>query len=258
LITIFCIQKGGTAKTTTSVCSGHILSTVYNHDVLFIDLDSQSNSTCSFGFSKPESIDNTILDVLKGTKDINDCIYETSFGVDLIPSNKYLSSFVVESLTNQDKYGNPVYILKNKLQNLKKEYTNIIIDLPPELGIFTISGMIAADNIIIPVQTEFRSLRGLEILMETINSVKSLHNPKLEILGILPTMFDARTNLCTTVLQDIRKEYDGKVRIFDTVIPRIIRLAEADYFYEPPTHRYKNDEKVQSYIEFIKEAFING
>lgn len=258
MITVFCIQKGGSSKTTTTVCSAHTLATVYNKDVLVLDLDSQSNATCSFGFENPEEIDNTILDVLRGIKDINECIYQTNFGVDLIPSNKFLSGFVVEALTNQNVYGNPVYILKNKLQMLSKSYSHILIDLPPELGIFTISGMIAADNIVIPAQTEFRSIRGLEILLETIDSVKHLHNPKLEILGILPTMFNASTNLCTTVLQDIRKKFDGEVRVFDTVIPRIIRLAEADYFYEPATYRYKEDKKVQSYLDFVKEAFING
>jgi chromosome partitioning protein len=152
LITVFCIQKGGSSKTTTTVCTGHTLSTVYGKKVLVIDLDGQSNTTCSFGFLEPESIDNTILDVLRNEKDINDCIYETNYGVDLIPSNKYLSSFVVDALTNQDKYGNPVYILKEKLQGISKAYDHILIDLPPELGVFTISALIAADNVVIPAQ----------------------------------------------------------------------------------------------------------
>jgi chromosome partitioning protein len=258
LITIFCLQKGGASKSTTCVCTGHLLSTEYNRDTLVIDLDSQASTTMSYGFQKPEDIEFTILDVLNGTCNINDCIYETNFGVDLIPSNKFLSSFVIDSITNQKKYGNPFYVLKDKISMLEKKYTHILIDLPPELGIFAISGMVAADNIVIPVQTEFRSLRGLEILMETIESVKENHNPNLEILGILPTMYNASTNLSLTILQDIRKNFLDKVRIFDTVIPRVVRLAEADYYYEPPTFRYKNDDKVQSYKNFVKECFIDA
>lgn len=258
MITIFCLQKGGASKSTTCVCSGHLLSTIYERDTLVIDLDSQASTTMSYGFQEPEDIEFTILDVLNGSCNINDCIYETNFGVDLIPSNKYLSSFVIDSITNQDKYGNPFYVLKNRLSMLEKEYKHILIDLPPELGIFAISGMVAADNIVIPVQTEFRSLRGLEILMETIESIKSLHNPNLEILGILPTMYTSSFNLCITALQDIHKTYSGKVRIFENLIPRTVRLAEADYYYEPPTYRFKNDDKVLSYKKFVEEAFING
>lgn len=253
MITAFCIQKGGSSKTTTCVCTAHSLATKHNKSVLLCDLDFQSNATMSFGFKNPESIDNTILNVLKGDMNINDCIYETNYGVDLIPSNKFLSSFVVESITNPDKYGNPIYILKDKLQCLERNYSHILIDLPPELGIFTLNGLVTADNVIIPVQTEFRALRGLEILMETIDSVKALHNPELEILGILPTMYDARTNLSIQVFEDIKNKYSSRAKVYN-IIPRIAKLAEADYFYEPPTYRYP--EKVQQYFDFVEEVFI--
>jgi chromosome partitioning protein len=254
VITSIVLQKGGVGKSTTAVCCSCLLAQrKKKNKVLLIDLDSQANSSMSMGFLKPESLDKTILEVLQGDVDINECIYPSQYKVDVIPSKSSLSGFIITSLTNSKKFGNPMLILRDKLTQLRQKYDHIIIDLPPELGIFTMSGLIASDNILIPLQAEARSTRGVDILLEMVENIRQTYNSKLSILGIVGTMF-SKTNLCTTVFQETRKHFQGKIRVFDTVIYRTIKFAEADY-YNMPAVFYSDAEQVQNYKSLVKEMF---
>lgn len=250
------LQSGGSGKTTTACNLAFALQSM-NKKVLCCDLDSQSNMSLNLGFKDIESLEKTIYEVLLGDTDIEDAIYETPFNIDLIPSKSILSSFFITALTNPKKYPTPFYILKNALNKISNLYDYIIIDNPPSLDFYTVSSLAASHKILIPMQCEPKSIRGLEMLFDAFENVKSVYNPNLEVLGIVGTMFNRGTNISTTVLQEVRKKYDGLYKVFDSVIYRTVKFSESDLFHKPAL-AYSNNEQVKEYFNLAKEVVASG
>lgn len=214
-------QKGGVGKTTTALNLGVYISR-QGKKVLLVDLDPQANLTSGVGVEKADSQDkDSIYDILVESKDVKDLVKKTNAGVDLIPSGIELAGAEIELVNSMSRES----ILKSALGNLEDEYDVVIIDCPPSLGLLTINGLVAADKVIIPVQSEYYALEGLGQLINTIKIVKTKLNNDLELFGIAITMYDARTNLSKEVAAELSNNFKDKV--FNTIIPRNIRLSEA-------------------------------
>jgi len=213
-------QKGGVGKTTTAVSLASYVGKK-KKKVLVIDLDPQANATSGLGIEKSE-LENTTYDVLINDCPVEDVILESSaLNVDIIPTNINLAGAEVE-LVNAISREN---ILKSAIADIKDDYDYILIDCPPSLGLLTINALTASDGIIIPIQGEYYALEGLSQLVETINIVKKKLNPDIEIIGVVLTMFDMRTQLSKQVREEVEEYF--KKKVFKTVIPRNVRLAEA-------------------------------
>ena len=211
-------QKGGVGKTTSAVNLTACL-----HDlglkVLLCDFDPQANATSGLGVDK-KKVKHDVYDVVVDGADIKNAIVHTKFG-DVLPSSADLAGAGVELVA----LDNPNQRLNMALRQVIDQYDVIFIDCPPSLEMLTLNGLAAADGILVPVQCEYYALEGLSDLMSTLRLVKKRINPQLEIFGVVLTMFDGRTNFSTQVAQEVRRHFPGKV--FNTVIPRNIRLAEA-------------------------------
>jgi len=213
-------QKGGVGKTTTSINLSAGLGKL-GYKVLLIDLDPQGNATSGLGVYS-EDINYLIYDVLALDTDINQAIQKTSAeNVDIIPSNNDLAGLEIELA----RAGNWERILEEKMKKLDKEYDFIFIDCPPSLGILSIIGLVASDSIIIPIQCEYYALEGVSQLFNTYELIKQNLNPKLEIQGVVLSMFDGRTNLSIQVVDEVKAYFKNKV--YTSIIPRNVRLAEA-------------------------------
>ncbi|HAR63433.1 MAG: ParA family protein [Candidatus Margulisiibacteriota bacterium] len=213
-------QKGGVGKTTTAVnLSAYLASR--GEKTLIIDMDPQGNASSGLGVNK-DSIEFDIYSVIIGRVDINDSIVSTEIeNLSIIPATKNLAGAEVELAGMEARE----YMLKSSMKSIKDSFDYVIIDCPPSLGLLTINALGASDKVIIPVQCEYYALEGLGNLIGTLKLVKKSINPGLEIAGIVMTMFDARTMLNNQVVVDA-KNYFGK-KVFETVIPRNIRLSEA-------------------------------
>ena len=213
-------QKGGVGKTTTAINLSASLAAL-GKKVLVIDTDPQGNTTSGFGVEKND-LENTIYEMILGECSIQDCMIKNVVeGVSILPANVNLAAAEIE-LIGVDKKD---FILKNEIDYIKDSYDFILIDCPPSLNTLTINAMTAANSVLVPIQCEYYALEGLSQLIHTINLIKERLNPDLDIDGVVFTMYDSRTNFSEQVAAEI-KNYFGE-KVYKTVIPRNIRLAEA-------------------------------
>jgi len=213
-------QKGGVGKTTTAINLSACLAEK-NRKVLTIDIDPQGNTSSGLGIDK-NSIKNSIYQMLIGDCTLEECRIKTNIkNLDILPSNVNLAGAEIELIGVEGRE----YILKKYIDKIKEDYDFIIIDCPPSLNTLTVNAMTTADTVLVPIQCEFYALEGLTQLIHTINLVKQRLNPKLELEGVVFTMFDARTNLSLQVVENVKANL--KQNIYKTIIPRNVRLAEA-------------------------------
>ncbi len=221
-------QKGGVGKTTTSINLSAALGAA-GKKVLLIDMDPQGNATTGFGIDK-NNLENTVYELLLDECSFDEAlIREAAEGLSLVPANVNLAGAEIELLEMARKE----YILKDALDFVRDSYDYILIDCPPSLSLLTINAMTAADTVLVPIQCEYYALEGLSQLIYTINLCRRGLNPSLNIEGIVFTMYDARTNLSQEVVENVKAHVEQY--IFETVIPRNIRLAEAPSYGEPIT-----------------------
>lgn len=213
-------QKGGVGKTTTTINLAYCLAKENNARVLLVDFDPQGNATSGLGVDKTK-LKHTVLDVVQKTVDIRRVIQKTDVKrVDVVPATPQLANAEVELARAERRFVR----LRDALETID-DYDYILIDSPPSLSLLTVNGLIAAQYILLPVQAEFYALEGLGQLLETMQLIRKGMNPTLELIGVLVTMMDSRTTLSNQVHAEIKKHFPG--RVFETTIPRNVRIAEA-------------------------------
>ena len=246
-------QKGGVGKTTTSINLSSSLGHLGKR-VLLIDLDSQSNTTTGLGIEKA-NIKKSTYDVIMGACDIKEAIIKTPFkNLSVIPSVIDLAGAEIElmQISAQDRDFIMTEQLKRQLETIKDKYDYILIDCPPALGILTLNALSASNSVLIPIQCEFYSLDGVNLLLKTILKVQKGVNPNLEIEGVLLTMLDGRTLLGLEVVEDVRKFFNEKV--FSTIIPRLVKLVEAPSHGKPIIEYDPKSKGALAYLNLAKEV----
>lgn len=245
IITI-CNQKGGTGKTTSAINISSYMA-LAEKKVLLIDLDPQSNATSGLGINR-HNIPKSTYHVLLEELDVKDVLQKTAINnLFVAPANLDLTGAEIELVGALGRE----YRLKKSLLNAKQEFDFIFIDSPPSLGLLTVNALCASDAVLIPVQSEYYALEGLTQLLNTVNLVKNNLNPGLEVMGVFLTMADLRTNLSREVIQEVKNYFKDKV--YNTIIPRNIKLGEAPSFGKPIVIYDKDSLGAQKYSELVRE-----
>ena len=240
-------QKGGVGKTTTNINLAACLA-VKGKKILVLDIDPQGNTTSGLGISKTDDGLSTYDLLTNSSININEAIRETeTSGLHIIPGSVQLAGAEVELVQLDHRESR----LKTALMPVKDRYDYIFIDCPPSLGLLTINSLTAVDSVLIPIQCEYYALEGVSQLMSTIEIVKKTLNPSLEIEGVILSMFDGRTNLSIQVVEEVKKYFREKV--YTTVIPRNVRLAEAPSYGMPIVEYDPNSTGAEAYSEFAEE-----
>lgn len=244
-------QKGGVGKTTTAINLSACLAEA-GQKVLAIDMDPQGNMTSGLGVDK-DHVENTAYELLLGDADIKDCLQKSVVdNLELIASNINLAAAEIELIGEDEKE----FILQKALGEINGNYDFVIVDCPPSLNVLTINSMCAADTVIVPIQCEYYALEGLSQLIHTINLVQERLNPKLEIEGVVFTMYDARTNLSLQVVENVKSNL--KQAIYKTIIPRNVRLAEAPSHGLPINLYDAKSAGAESYRLLAEEVIHRG
>lgn len=239
-------QKGGVGKTTTSINVSYCLAQA-GHSVLLIDFDPQGNATSGLGIEK-STLEKTVLDVVQQGVPLSEVVLSTAYkNLSLVPATPQLANAEVELAKAERRFTR----LRDALVGYDG-YDYIIIDSPPSLSLLTVNGLIAANYVLLPVQAEFYALEGLGQLLETIQLIRKGMNPTLELIGVLVTMLDSRTTLSMQVYEEVKKHFPGKV--FETTIPRNVRIAEAPSHGEPVGAYDKWCKGARAYKALAKEV----
>lgn len=244
-------QKGGVGKTTTAINLSSCLVEA-GQRVLAIDFDPQGNATSGLGLEKGE-LEETVYEMMLGDCTLEECLHrDVQKNLDVLPSDSNLAGAEIELLDVEQKE----YVLKQYLEKIRDQYDFIIIDCPPSLSLLTINALVAADTVLVPIQCEYYALEGLSQVLRTINLVRKKMNPGLELEGVVFTMYDARTNLSLQVVENVKNNLNEK--IYKTIIPRNVRLAEAPSYGMPINLYDSKSTGAESYRLLAAEVIGRG